>query len=63
MEIRLFCQEDAIETAQVIANTLRTCNSRDNLKLYLSDIEYHTGVELQIIDIWVIALHELKHLI
>ena len=37
MEIRLFCQEDAIETAQVIAKTLRTCNSKDYSSEYIED--------------------------
>ena len=37
MEIRLFKQEDAIETAQVIAETLRTSNSKDYSPKYIDD--------------------------
>jgi len=37
MEIRLFKQEDAIETAQVIAEALRTSNSKDYSQKYIED--------------------------
>ncbi len=37
MEIRLFKQEDAIETAQVIAETLRKSNSKDYSPEYIND--------------------------
>ena len=37
MEIRLFRQEDAIETAQVIAETLRTSNRKDYSQKYIED--------------------------
>ena len=37
MEIRLFKQEDAVETAQVIAETLRTSNSKDYSQKYIED--------------------------
>ena len=37
MEIRLFKQEDAIETAQVIAQTLRTSNRKDYSQKYIED--------------------------
>ena len=37
MEIRLFKPEDAIETAQVIAETLRTSNSKDYTQKYIED--------------------------
>ncbi|MBE6613355.1 MAG: GNAT family N-acetyltransferase [Ruminococcaceae bacterium] len=37
MEIRLFKLEDAIETAQVIAETLRTSNSKDYSAEYIED--------------------------
>ena len=37
MEIRLFRHEDAVETAQVIAKTLRTSNSKDYSQKYIED--------------------------
>ena len=37
MEIRLFKQEDAIETAQVVAETLRKSNSKDYSPEYIND--------------------------
>ena len=37
MEIRPFKQEDAVETAQVIAETLRTSNSKDYSQNYIED--------------------------
>ena len=37
MEIRLFKQEDAIETAQVVAEALRTSNRRDYSEKYIED--------------------------
>lgn len=37
MEIRLFKQEDAIETAQVVAETLRKSNSKDYSSEYIND--------------------------
>lgn len=37
MEIRLFRQEDAIETALLIAETLRSTNSRDYAEEYIED--------------------------
>ena len=37
MEIRPFKQEDAVETAQVIAETLRISNSKDYSQKYIED--------------------------
>lgn len=37
MEIRLFRQEDATETAQVVAETLRKSNSKDYSHKYIED--------------------------
>ena len=37
MEIRLFKKEDAEETAQIIAETLRTSNSKDYSQKYIED--------------------------
>ena len=37
MEIRLFKQEDAVETAQVIAKTLRTSNRKDYSQKHIED--------------------------
>ena len=44
MEIRLFRQEDAIETAQVIAETLRVSNSQDYSSEYIeANIASHSA--------------------
>lgn len=37
MDIRLFKQEDAIEVAQVVAETLKTSNSKDYSPEYIND--------------------------
>ena len=37
MEIRLFKQEDAIEVAQLVAETLKVSNSKDYSSEYIHD--------------------------